>query len=260
MPTPERIREASRQRRQRVCTICQAEFEVRKSSHAGLSCSPACASVIRRRNSTGRRQSAETVAKRMAGNRAHWDANPEGLADRQAKVAAKLREWHTDPENAALASSRSSERMTRLHQDPDFQRRRNERSSRTMKATWQNRRELFVAYAIERYARFAEQGVGLLSSEAVARKNAAAKWIMTKAQEALHAETNYNEVFAEVQDRLRREMPFDETGNEADYFDYLKRLGSAVVNSPECRAIADVFMAEAIPRFGREWRARSEAA
>lgn len=163
-----------------------------------------------------------------------------------------MREWLSDPVNAAAASARSSARMKALHQDPQFQVRRNERSARTMRANWEKHRDLYIAQASERYI----NGIGLNSDEANAKRSAAAAWIMKRAQAALHTETNYDAVYADVQARLRREMPYDGPKNESDYYDYLKNLGKATVSHPECRSIADHFMAEAIPRFSAQWRNR----
>jgi hypothetical protein len=144
--------------------------------------------------------------------------------------------------------------MKRRHTDPEFQERRDARSSRTMKANWEKHRNTFTAQSIERYQRMAAEGSGICSDDSEARKRLAAKWIMKRAQEALHTETDYNEVYAMVQARLRREMPYDGPAESADYYEYCSKLGRAVTLSPECREIADSFLAEAIPRFAAEWR------
>ncbi len=125
-----------------------------------------------------------------------------------------------------------------------------------MKANWEKHREAFTQQSIERYARMKAEGSGLLSEQAEARKREAAAWIMKKAARALHAETNYNEVYAEAQARIREEQPFNHSD---DYYEYLKWLGHETVNSPECRELADSFMSDAIPRFASAWRKKRGA-
>ena len=104
--------------------------------------------------------------------------------------------------------------------------------------------------AVERYV----QGIGISSDGAMANKATANRWILKQAQAALHAETSFNAIYADVQARLRLEMPYDGPLDSSDYHDYLSKLGSAVTHHPEIRAIADAFMSEAIPRFAEEWR------
>jgi len=150
--------------------------------------------------------------------------------------------------------------MKRRHADPEWQKVRDKRSSATMKTTWETRREQFTVQAAERYLRHEEAGTGINSPDAKRRKAIAVQWIMKKAQEAFHAETEYNAVYAEVQARLRREMPYDGPQEGSDYMDYLQMLGRAVTCSPECRTIADTFLSEAISRFAKAWNARRDSA
>lgn len=258
MGTPIHIREASLKKRQRVCVICGAEFVVRNASIIGRACSKPCASAHQSRIQSGRIVSDETRAKRSASLKAKH-ADPEFAAKWRAKNAAAVAAWHSNPDNATAFAKRSSERMKKRHGDPEWQKVRNERSSRTMKKNWETYRDLFTAQSAERYIRNIELGRGINTGEAEAKKRTAAKWIMKQAQAALHTETDYNEVYAAVQAKLRREIPYDGPQGTADYFDYLRKLGSLVTNSPECREIADGFLSTAIPRFAEEWRKKNKA-
>jgi hypothetical protein len=255
MPTPERIKAASLEKRRRICVICGTVFLVKKTSDVGKTCSKPCHSTHNAKVRTGRKQSAETIARRSQSLRAAR-ADPERNAAWNAAVAKGIAAWHDNPANAAEFAKRASDRMKLRHQEPDFQKRRDERSSRTMKATWKKNRDKFIAQAVSRYLRHRENGQGLWDSETIARKNEAAQWIMKRAQEAMHAETEYNAVFAEVQEQLRRETPYDGPQGAGDYLEYCQKIGTATVNDPRCRAIADAFMSEAIPRFSAEWRKR----
>lgn len=209
---------------------------------------------------TRRKQSPETIAKRVASLRAWAEANPEAYAAKIAAQVAGSKRWRAIPENAAKISKMHSERMTRRHAEGDWKQEggRSGISSRTMKATWEKHREHLTAVAHERYASMVENGTGLCSTDSMARKAKASKWIMKQAQGALHAETDYDEVYAEVQARLRRECPYDGPPTGEDYMDYLRKLGRDVVNSPECRELADSFMAKAIPRFAAEWKKKKD--
>jgi hypothetical protein len=247
--TPDRVKEASRKKRERTCVICGAQFLVKKSSHKGATCSKPCLSEYWRRAKTGLEQSKATKAKRSQALKA-FRADPDRNAKWTEAAAAGAAKWHSAPDNAEAFAKRSSDRMKRRHADPDWQKVRDERSSRTMKANWERHRDSFVASSVERYAR----GEGFNSEEAKQKKAEANKWIMTKAQEALHSETDIDVVFMEVQERLRREMPYDGPLETSDYYDYLKKLGTAVANSQEIRGLADTFMAEAIPRFAAQWQ------
>jgi len=249
MATPEHVRAASQKKRERVCKICGEIFIVRSADRIGLTCSKPCLSKRIAADGKGRKQSQRTKDKRSATLK-KIRSDPVRNTEWAASAADGVRKWHQNPDNARIASQRSSDRMKSLHSDPEFQKRRDERSSQTMKATWLTNREAFTAMAIDRYA----NGIGLNSKEANSRRDCAWKWILTKAQEALRAETEFNEIFADIQERIRRENPFIETGNEADYFSYLKWLGSEVTKSAELHAISDPFMSEAIPRFARAWK------
>lgn len=249
MPTPEWVKEASRKKRTRVCVICNTTFLVKKASEVGRTCSRPCRLKHQSNLKLGKKASAETRAKMSAGQKR---ANKvEGRLEKRREAALKgLLKWHRDPKNAEEFAKRSSERMRRRHADPEWQEVRDARSSRTLKRTWLEHRDVFVEYARERYA----QGLGLNSEEAKRNKAAAGKWIMKKCREALLVETDYSEVFKSVQERLRAEMPYDGPKEGSDYQEYSKKLGAAVVNSPECRAIIDPFMSEAIGRFAKKWQ------
>jgi hypothetical protein len=127
-------------------------------------------------------------------------------------------------------------------------------SSRGIKKALETHKEMYRKMAKDRYA----AGLGLNSDAAKSAKVAAGKWIMKAAKDALHSETNYNEVYREAHLRLRREMPYDGPSDGADYHEYIKKLGTATVNSPECRQVADDFMRVAIPRFAKKWKAQDK--
>lgn len=203
-----------------------------------------------------RKHSAETNAKLAASLKAWAEANPEAARKKKEAMVAGRRKWLSNPENAAKMAKAASERMKRRHQDPEFQKRRNERSSRTMKKTWETKRDVMMDAAHKRYAAMAENETGICSKESIAKKNAASKWIMKKAKEALRTETDYNDVFNRTMARLREEMPYDGPQTSSDYIDYLRQLGVATTSSRECREIADRFMSEAIVRFSAEYRKR----
>lgn len=255
MPTPQWIKDRAREARKRTCVICGAEHFVKKSSHAGKTCSGKCLSALKAQLRTGQKTSAETKSKLSAAIKRKYE--DPAFAEKQQKATREAQKrWHDDPENAASFARRSSERMKRRHADPKWQKVRDERSSRVMKANWEKHRDTFVRQAIDRYARMKDEGTGIVSEQSEAKKRKAAKWIMKRASDAMHAETDYNETYAEVQARIRRERPFEPGG---DYYEYCKWLGAEVVNSPECREIADSFMSEAIPRFAAEWQQKKVA-
>lgn len=251
MPTPERIKLASLAKRKRICTVCGAHFIVAKADRKGAACGPVCLSEVQRRNRLGKKATVETKAKMSASQKAFMAANP-AIAKRRVDIgrAALKHLWAEDAEALARASS---ERMKARHKDPDFQQRRDERSSRVMKDNWKKHRELFVQQSKDRY----KSGItGLNEGEAADKRDAASKWIMKKAQEALHTETDFDDVFTAEHNRLRREMPYDGPKEGSDYMEYLGKLARAVNASPKVRAIADTFMREAIPRFAEEWQAQ----
>lgn len=252
MGQPAHIREASRLKRLRRCTICGAEFLVRDTCRKGLACSKPCLSEHLRRRKLGTTQSEETKAKRSVSLRA-VRSDPERNAAWAANAAAGVRKWHEHPDNAEKAAQEMSSRMRLLHQDPEFQARRNERSSRVMTENWKKYRDQYVSAAIKRYEREATDGTGINCGAKAQRKVEACKWIMKKAKEALHNETAIDQMFTSVQARLRVEMPFRGQSESEDYYEYLKILGKAVVEDPEYRALADTFMSQAIPRFAAEW-------
>jgi len=255
MPTPQWKRDRAQKAKERTCTICGVTFSVTKTSHAGKTCSKACLSVAMSNNAKNRVVSDETKARISAAQKRNY-ADP-AYAQRHAEAARSgIKKWHSDPDNAAKFAKRASDRMKRLHADPDFQVVRDVRSSETMKRNWEKYRGLFTAQSIARYQRMIDGEYGLWSKDALKNKKAACKWIMQSASEAMHNETNYNEVYAEVQARIRSEQPPEPDG---DYYEYLKWLGTQVVSSRECMEIANAFMALAIPRFAKAWNARKAA-
>jgi hypothetical protein len=249
MPT----REESRKKRERICVICGAQFLVAKTDRKGASCSRPCLSKMLRQRQLGKKASEETKAKRSVAVKTVRN-DPERKAEWDAAIRAGIMKHLADPNNRAAASARSSAHMRKMHTDPEFQKRRDERSSNVMKAVWVNHREKLTQLAVERYAR----GEACNSEEGRHNSAIAAKWIMKKAQEALRVETDYNERYAEIQARLRREMPYDGPLDSSDYYDYLRKLGKAVTSHPELRKLSDAFIREAIPRFSAEWLKKRE--
>lgn len=198
-------------------------------------------------------RSAEANAKMAATMRARF-ADPEYRAMHKARSAAAIKKWHSNPENAAKFAQRSSERMKKRHAEGNWKAEggRAGLSSRGVKKALNTHKEMYRKMAKDRYA----AGLGLNSDTAKSAKVAAGKWIMKAAHAALHLETNYDELYRDAQLRLRREMPYDGPSDCADYYEYIKKLGTATVNSPECRKVADDFMRVAIPRFAKKWQAQ----
>jgi len=198
-------------------------------------------------------RSAEANARAAASLRARF-ADPEYRKQHQEKSKAGRQKWLSIPENAAAHAMRSSERMKKRHAEGNWKAEggRSGISSRAIKKVLETHKEMYRQLATDRYA----AGVGINSEESKAAKANASKWIMKAANDALHSETNYNDVYREVHLRLRREMPYDGPSDSADYYEYCKKLGTAVVSSPECREVADSFMRTAIPRFAKEWQER----
>ena len=95
-------------------------------------------------------------------------------------------------------------------------------------------------------------------TERSAKHRAMNSWIMKAAGNALRTETEYTELFTATQARLRAEHPYNGQIPSADYYEYCRMLGTLVVNSPECRALSDSFMREAIPRFTAEWHTKKK--
>lgn len=113
--------------------------------------------------------------------------------------------------------------------------------------------------AFERYARMLETETGICAPEIRLATAYRAKWIMKKAQEELHCNTDFNVLFADVQYQLRLEMPYDGPLGCADYFDYCRKLGVAVTRDPRIRALADSFMSEALSRLSAQWKTERAA-
>ena len=197
--------------------------------------------------------SAEQKAKIAAAHRAKF-ADAEYRAMHKARSVAANKKWHSNPENAAKFAQRSSERMKKRHAEGDWKAEggRAGISSRGVKKALDAHKEMYQKMAKERYA----AGLGLNSDTAKSAKVAAGKWIMKAALAALHSETNYNEVYRDTQFKLRREMSYNGPSDGADYYEYIQKLGTATVNSPECRKVADDFMRVAIPRFAKKWQAQ----
>lgn len=243
------LRAEWKKKRERVCVICDTTFHAKRAGHKGLTCSVECRSILQSKNASGRSASDETRKKQSDSARL-MHSDPEWREQWLVRQREWQVEWHKDPKNAADFAQRSSERMKKRHQDPEWQKVRNARSSRVMKENWAQYREEYTQRAAEQYQQMERDGTGLLSEKALERKLQATKWIMKRANEALHSETEYNEVYAAVQARIRIEQPFE----EGDYIDYCRWLGTQVVNSPECREIADGFLSGAIPRFAAQWQ------
>lgn len=248
MPTPDHIRQASLAKRRRVCVICDKEFHVKSADRVGRTCSKEHQRIHISRIQKGRKQSPETITKRSESIRAVW-ADPEKRSSWKEATTEGIRRWHENEVNARIFAKRSSERMKRRHADPEWQKVHKERSSRTMRANWAKYRNEYVAAACRRY----EQGIGINSEDSIKKKNAACTWILKQAQAALHTETNYDAVFTEVQRQLRASMPYDPIVH-GDHNEYSRLLGKKVVDSAECREIADGFLATAIPKYAAEWR------
>lgn len=236
----------------RVCAVCRTGFTVSRSSFKGITCSSTCLSAYQSRMRTGQKDTVETKAKKSAALKKAW-ADPDRAAEWRKAAAEGISAWHGNPENAEAFAERSSARMKARHCDPEFQARRDVRSSETMKKNWERYRELYEAQSVDRYLQMRENQTGLCSPEAMRKRDERAKWVLTKAQEALHAETDYDATYAEVQARLREESPYDAVEWGGDYMGYLQDLGRKVVSSPECRGIADPFLSAAFSRFSEEW-------
>lgn len=249
MPTPDHIRQKSIEKRKRVCRICGKEFLVRSADRVGAACSKPCLSEVNRNNFLGRKHSAETRAKMSKGQRLWMEANPEAAAKRAARGRESLLAWNETEEKARI----SSERMKQRHRDPEFQKRRDVRSSQTMKRTWAVRHEHMLKLALDNAKKQQEAGTGIFSEESEQRKRRAAKWIMSKANEALSVETEFTEVMSRMQKHYRAEFPFPGGGQE-DYFEYIREIDRMVLHSPEVRELVDNFMSEAVPRFSEEWQ------
>jgi hypothetical protein len=238
----------------KVCEWCKSEFDApipKRNRQPRRFCSGSCQSRFTGKERRGVPLSAETRQK-MSQSQRRIQGDPEWQERRQAAAKEGFERWKADPASAgkrADLARQSSERMKKRHQDPEFQKRRNARSSRVMKENWNRFRDKFIQDAIRKY----HSGKTIGTPEAEAKKRAAAKWIMTQAQAALHTETDYDATYAEVQRRIRLQNPYTGPENSADYFDYLRWLGREVTTSPECRAIADGFLSKAIPRFADEW-------
>lgn len=127
-------------------------------------------------------------------------------------------------------------------------------AARVERAIKGNRTSEARAAALRRYENFAAAKIGICSDEQRAITASIGRWVLKKAQEALHAETDFDEVFTAVQDELRRDMPYDGLLGTSDYFDYLKKLGSRTASDRRVREIADAFMKHTIPRFHEERR------
>lgn len=117
----------------------------------------------------------------------------------------------------------------------------------------------YIAGALARYHAMQENGTGICSDEVRALTADAAKWVMKKAAQALRLDAYFIELWTETQHRLRREMPYDGPQGTADYFDYLQKLGRALLADPAIKRMQSEFMKDAIPRFYAEWTRRRDA-
>lgn len=112
----------------------------------------------------------------------------------------------------------------------------------------------YVASARARYKLMAKNKTGICSEWSRSVTAEIGKWVLTKAKEALVAETTFIDLWNSVQSRIRREIPYDGPSGTSDYYNYLKKIGKAITADPEIRAMHDNFMREAIPRFHSEWK------
>lgn len=241
-------------KRERTCLVCSTLFHAQSSDSMKKTCSRECLKLLLR----GRKQSPETIEKRNLAIASFRAANPEREQQRKTNALKGRLEWLSVPENSAAVAKQASDRLKRLHADPVWQKIRDERSSRVLKDVWARHRDEFISGARIRYLASREAKTGINSPESEAKRNIAAKWIMTKAQEAMHTETEYDAVFKDLMTRFRQQIPFDATGSESDYNDYCRKIGYLVTTSPELRSISDAFLADAIPRFAKEYRAQIE--
>lgn len=181
-------------------------------------------------------------------------ARAVGLCSRkcQDRHTAQARTGVKDTEETKMRKAASSRAWRITH--PEWEDRRREA------AFMATQTEEYKAGALQRYEQMMATGTGICSTETRALTANAAKWVMKKARAAMEVETDFVEVWARVQDRLRREMPYDGPLGTADYFEYSRKLGKALTADPEIRELQDGFMSEAIPRFYAEWKAALDPA
>lgn len=236
----------------RTCLICGTSFLVKKACRTGKACSKLCRSKLFSKIASDRKASQATKDK-MSASQKRLNSDPVYRDRRSAAARDGLRSWLSDEDNAKKFSKASSDRMRMRHADPEWQKIRNARSSETLKKTWQAYRETFIENAKVRYA----EGLGLNSLNSIVNKKHACEWIMQKCQDELHQETNCDEVFAEAQERARRDFPYD---GKSDYMEYMSKIGKMTVSDPEYRELVDNFMKIAIPKFSKEWNKKKKLA
>lgn len=233
-------------KRQRVCVSCGAEFLAVSAKSPAKHCSKDCryerAIHMERRKRVCIECGNEFVGpppsvpqnycstpcrmKAQSRNRTGWKQTTETIEKRRASTLANL----ADPEYKARWLKSVRDGMAKWMENPDNAASFSATRSATVKAYYQD-------------------------TERSAAHRAMMSWIMKAAAKALRTETNYVELFTEALARLRGEHPFNGQIPSEDYYEYCRMIGTMVVNSPECRTLADSFMTTALPRFTAEWQA-----
>lgn len=240
-----------RKLRQKVCIECGGAFEDQSRKNIRKTCSDTCLAnnriaALKSRDVTDETRSKMSRAQKALNEDADW---------KNARVAAAgdgIRAHLTIPENREAWAKRGSDRLKRLHRDPEFRKMRSKVSREIMLRNWEKHRDRYVAATKRRYL----NGEGISSEHGRKNRDRAWKWIMTKAQEALHGETNFDALFALTQARLREEHPFEGQHGTPDHHEYLRWLGHQVTSDPEIRSLADGFMSRRIPEIVAEWKER----
>lgn len=150
---------------------------------------------------------------------------------------------HTQETKQKMSASGKAWRKT----NPEWEQRRRDAAIEAC------RTDEYRSAALDRYLAMTVNGSGICS-ESVRKFTAnRAKWVLTKAREALNSETDFADLWRITQERLRQEMPFDGQEDSDDYFEYARKLGKAVACDPAIRKFQDDFFKEAIPRFSKAY-------
>lgn len=235
-------------KRQRVCVCCGAQFLAVEARSPAKHCSKDCR-YGRVANLESRKRvcvecGAEFVGpppskpqkycsspcrgKAQSRERTGWKQTTQTIEKRRAKTLANL----ADPEFRSRWLKSVCDGMAKWMDNPDNAHSLSAKRSANLKAYYQD-------------------------AERSAERRSMSSWVMKAAGKALRTETNYPELFAAAQARLRAEHPFNGQIPSDDYYEYCRMLGTLTVNSPECRALADSFMSDAIPRFTAEWQSKT---
>ncbi len=234
-------------KRQRVCVCCGAQFlsvEARSpAKHCSKDCRYGRAANLESRKRVCVECGAEFVGpppskpqkycsspcrgKAQSRERTGWKQTTQTIEKRRAKTLANL----ADPEFRSRWLKSVCDGMAKWMDNPDNAHSLSAKRSANLKAYYQD-------------------------AERSAERRSMSSWVMKAAGKALRTETNYPELFAAAQARLRAEHPFNGQIPSDDYYEYCRMLGTLTVNSPECRALADSFMSDAIPRFTAEWQSK----